>query len=47
MTGLLQNLFAGVSLGATYALIALGFVILTLPVGLLLGWVAKRAAVIR
>jgi glutamate transport system permease protein len=32
---------------AVFLVIALGFVILTLPVGLVLGWVAKRAAVTR
>ena len=33
------------SLIAIFLVFALGFVLLTLPVGLLLGWVAKRAAV--
>lgn len=32
---------------AVFAVFALGFVLLTLPVGLLLGWTAKRAAVRR
>ncbi|MER7464730.1 amino acid ABC transporter permease [Streptomyces sp. NPDC097981] len=32
---------------AVFAVIALGFVLLTLPTGLLLGWVAKRVAVKR
>ena len=32
---------------AIFIVIALGFVILTLPVGLILGWVANRASVKR
>lgn len=35
MTALLQNLFAGVALGATYALIALGFVIIFKATGVI------------
>jgi glutamate transport system permease protein len=32
---------------AVFLVISLGFVLLTLPIGLLLGWAAKRAAVQR
>jgi len=32
---------------AVFLFISFGFVLLTLPVGLLLGWVAKRSAVKR
>ncbi|CAM5533901.1 glutamate ABC transporter permease [Streptomyces spiroverticillatus] len=35
------------ALFAVFALIALGFIVLTLPTGLLLGWVSKRVAVKR
>ncbi|WP_328667653.1 ABC transporter permease subunit [Streptomyces sp. NBC_00322] len=35
------------ALFAVFALFALGFIVLTLPTGLLLGWVAKRVAVKR
>jgi glutamate transport system permease protein len=35
------------ALYAVFGVIALGFVVLTLPTGLLLGWVAKRVAVKR
>ncbi|WP_328583707.1 amino acid ABC transporter permease [Streptomyces sp. NBC_00370] len=35
------------SLFAVFAVFAFGFIVLTLPVGLLLGWVAKRVAVKR
>ncbi|GAA3080402.1 hypothetical protein GCM10020254_25950 [Streptomyces goshikiensis] len=35
------------ALFAVFGVFALGFVLLTLPTGLLLGWVAKRVAVKR
>jgi glutamate transport system permease protein len=35
------------SLLSVFVLFALGFVLLTLPTGLLLGWVARRVAVVR
>lgn len=44
MKGMIENTAALVTVGTIFAL---GFVILTLPMGLLFGWLGKRLAVSR
>jgi glutamate transport system permease protein len=44
MKGMIENTAALISVGTIFAL---GFIILTLPVGLLFGWLGKRLAVAR
>jgi glutamate transport system permease protein len=44
MKGMIENTAALISVGTIFAS---GFIILTLPVGLLFGWLGKRLAVAR
>jgi glutamate transport system permease protein len=44
MKGMIENTAALISVGTIFAV---GFIILTLPVGLLFGWLGKRLAVVR